>query len=232
MDKFVVRTFSHRPLIIALTKSAAEDYIYSKIHAVMEFTGEHIRSEPPSWPITPFKSYAMSESKNLGNKSFPSSLSAEYAFIVLFGVVSLSSDMTHEGARRAGNTEPGRDAMRPHATSETGMARDSVCMKPGSNWRHDRSSYHYVVLAAGGTMRHAFSFLLIPALAALTILLVTRIRYPHPQLSKCPKENLKGAHFPKASGSICRGIMVAAGFVDYPLLGSFSENGPHEAISL
>ena len=49
----------------------------------------------------------MAESKNLGNKKLSSSLSAAYAFIVLFGVVSLFSDMTHEGARRAGNTEPG-----------------------------------------------------------------------------------------------------------------------------
>lgn len=58
-----------------------------------------------------------------------------------------------------------------------------------------------VVLAAGGTMRHAFSFLLIPALAALTILLVTRIRYPHPQALETAQSSCNGyrcgvcAHF-------------------------------------
>jgi len=244
----------------------------------------------------------MAESKNLGNKKLSSSLSAAYAFIVLFGVVSLFSDMTHEGARsitgpflsslglsaaavatiagfgefvgyalrfvsgylsdktkrywlvtgvgyavnllsvpllalagswqiaallmileRAGRAirNPARDAMLSHATSETGHGKgfglhealDQIGATTGP-------LIITVVLAAGGTMRHAFSFLLIPALAALTILLVTRIRYPHPQaLETAQKENLKGAHFPKAFWFyLVAASLVAAGFVDYPLL--------------
>jgi hypothetical protein len=71
---------SHRPLIIALTKSAAEDYIYSKIHAVMEFTGEHIRSEPPSWPITPFKELCYGRIKESWQQK---------AFLVSFGSICI-----------------------------------------------------------------------------------------------------------------------------------------------
>lgn len=235
-------------------------------------------------------------------KTASATLSSAYAFIVLFGVVSLFSDMTHEGARsitgpflsslglsaaavatvagfgelvgyalrfvsgylsdrtrrywlvtgigyavnllsvpllalsgnwvvaaglmvleRAGRAirNPARDAMLSHATSETGHGRgfglhealDQIGATAGP-------LIITAVLAAGGSMRRAFSWLLVPALAALSVLLYTRLRYPKPEtLEATEKENIKGARFSRGFWLyLIASAFVAAGFVDYPLI--------------
>jgi MFS family permease len=223
----------------------------------------------------------MNRNKTPRRSAASATLSSAYAFIVLFGVVSLFSDMTHEGARsitgpflsslglsaaavatiagfgelvgyalrfvsgylsdktwrywlvtgigyavnllsvpllaisgnwvvaaglmileRAGRAirNPARDAMLSHATSETGHGKgfglhealDQIGATAGP-------LIVTAVLAAHGSMRRAFAWLLVPALAALSILLYTRLRYPKPAtLEATAKENIRGAHFPKS----------------------------------
>lgn len=225
-----------------------------------------------------------------------------YLFIVLFGIVSLFSDMTHEGARsitgpflsslglsaaavgiiagfgefvgyglrfvsgyvsdktrrywlvtgigyainllsvpllalagrweivallmileRAGRAirNPARDAMLSHATSEIGHGKGfglhEALDQIGATTGPLIISF---ALFSGATMRHAFAWLLVPALIALGILIFTRIRYPNPQtLEVSKKESLKDAHFPRAYWLyLMAASFVATGFVDYPLL--------------
>ncbi len=235
-------------------------------------------------------------------KTASATLSSAYAFIVLFGVVSLFSDMTHEGARsitgpflsslglsaaavatvagfgelvgyalrfvsgylsdrtrrywlvtgigyavnllsvpllalsgnwivaaglmileRAGRAirNPARDAMLSHATSETGHGKgfglhealDQIGATVGP-------LIITAVLVANGSMRRAFAWLLVPALAALSVLLYTRLRYPKPEtLEAASKENIKGARFSRGFWLyLIASALVAAGFVDYPLI--------------
>lgn len=75
-------------------------------------------------------------------------------------------------------------------------------------------------LLADSSLRHAFAWLLIPAVVALSILLVTRIKYPRPQtLEATAKETIRGVHFPREYWLyLSAAALVAAGFVDYPLL--------------
>ncbi len=244
----------------------------------------------------------MNRNKTPRRSAASATLSSAYAFIVLFGVVSLFSDMTHEGARsitgpflsslglsaaavatiagfgelvgyalrfvsgylsdktrrywlvtgigyavnllsvpllaisgnwvvaaglmileRAGRAirNPARDAMLSHATSETGHGKgfglhealDQIGATAGP-------LIVTAVLAAHGSMRRAFAWLLVPALAALSVLLYTRLRYPKPAtLEAAAKENIRGAHFPKSFWLyLIASALVAAGFVDYPVL--------------
>jgi len=243
----------------------------------------------------------MSGNKNADLKLIKVSDSA-YLFILLFGIVSLFSDMTHEGARsitgpylsslglsaaavgiiagfgefigyglrfvsgylsdktrrywlvtgigyainllsvpllalagrwevvallmileRAGRAirNPARDAMLSHATSEVGHGKGfgihEALDQIGATTGPLIISF---VLISGATIRHAFAWLLLPALAALSILLFTRIKYPKPQtLEVSQKESLKGAHFSRAYWFyLVAASLVATGFVDYPLL--------------
>jgi MFS family permease len=240
--------------------------------------------------------------KKISGSQSAKALGSAYLFIVLFGVVSLFSDMTHEGARsitgpflsnfglsaaavgiiagfgefigyglrfvsgylsdktrrywlvtgvgyainllsvpllalagrwevvallmileRAGRAirNPARDSMLSHATSEIGHGKgfgihealDQIGATTGP-------LIISLALISGATMRHAFAWLLLPALAALSILVFTRIRYPNPQtLEVSKKESLKGAHFPRAYWFyLVAASLVATGFVDYPLL--------------
>lgn len=54
-------------IVIILTKTTAKVYLmftrYVTRYEVMEFTNERIRSEPPSWLITPFKELCYGQSK-------------------------------------------------------------------------------------------------------------------------------------------------------------------------
>lgn len=241
-------------------------------------------------------------------KIVSSSLTSAYAFIVLFGIVSLFSDMTHEGARsitgpflsgfglsaaavafiagfgefvgyalrfvsgylsdktrrywlvtgvgyainllsvpllalsgswimaagliileRAGRAirNPARDAMLSHATSETGHGKgfglhealDQIGATAGP-------LIITAALLANTSLRRAFGWLIIPALAALSILLFTRIKYPKPQtLEATSKENIHGAHFSREYWLyLVAAALVAAGFVDYPLLALHFQN--------
>lgn len=228
--------------------------------------------------------------------------SSAYLFVLLFGVVSLFSDMTHEGARsitgpflaslglsaalvgivagfgefigyglrfisgyfsdktrrywlitgigyainllsvpllavagrwevaallmileRAGRAirNPARDAMLSHATSEVGHGKgfgvhealDQIGATAGP-------LIISATLVAGASMRHAFAWLLLPAIAALSILVFTRLRFPRPQtLEVAEKENLSGKGLPRSYWVyLIAASLVAAGFVDYPLL--------------
>jgi len=242
------------------------------------------------------------------HKAVSASLTSAYAFIVLFGIVSLFSDMTHEGARsitgpflssfglsaatvafiagfgefvgyalrfvsgyssdktkrywlitgigyainllsvpllalsrnwvmaagliileRTGRAirNPARDAMLSHATSETGHGKgfglhealDQIGATAGP-------LIITAALVTNTSLRHAFGWLIIPALAALSILLFTRIKYPKPEtLEATAKENIRGAHFSKEYWLyLVAAALVAAGFVDYPLLALHFQN--------
>ena len=224
-----------------------------------------------------------------------------YAFVVIFGVVSLFSDMTHEGARsitgpflssmgldaaavgiiagfgefvgyglrfvsgylsdktrrywlvtgvgyavnllsvpllalagrweivallmileRAGRAirNPARDAMLSHATAEMGRgkgfglheAMDQIGATTGP-------LIVTAVLALGGSMRKAFAFLLVPAIAALVVLSVSRLKFPHPETFEASKERIGQAKLPATLWLyLVAASLVGAGFVDYPLI--------------
>lgn len=78
-----------------------------------------------------------------------------------------------------------------------------------------------VVLAAHGAAYHrAFAVLLVPALANLTIVLVARWRYPHPEaLEPAPSTAQGRTSLPSVYWVYLAGaVLVAAGLADYPLI--------------
>ncbi|MCX7949197.1 MAG: MFS transporter, partial [Treponemataceae bacterium] len=124
---------------------------------------------------------------------------------------------------RAGRAirNPARDAMLSHATSEVGHGKgfgvhealDQIGATTGP-------LIISAALVAGASMRHAFAWLLLPAIAALSILAFTRLRFPRPQtLEVAEKESLSGKGLPRSYWVyLIAASLVAAGFVDYPLL--------------
>jgi len=229
-------------------------------------------------------------------------LSSAYAFVVVFGIVSLFSDMTHEGAwsvtgpflsslglsagavgiiaglgefvgyalrfvsgyvsdktrrywlvtgvgyavnllavpllalagrwevaallmilERAGRAirNPARDAMLSHATKEMGRGKgfglhealDQIGATTGP----------LIIAAAlllGVSPRMAFAYLLIPAVAALVVLVFVRLRFPHPEtFEAAQKEQFGVSKFPASFWLyLAASSLVAIGFVDYPLI--------------
>jgi MFS family permease len=237
----------------------------------------------------------------LPTKKISSALNSAYAFVVFFGIVSLFSDMTHEGSRsitgpflsslglsaaavgtiagfgelvgyslrflsgyladwtrrywlvtgvgyainllsvpllalagsweiaallmileRAGRAvrNPARDAMLSHATVEIGRGKgfglhealDQIGATTGP-------LIITAVLVMGGSMRKAFAFLLIPAIAALAILTISRIRFPHPETFEASTEHLARTKLPRVFWIyLIAASLVGIGFVDYPLV--------------
>jgi len=77
------------------------------------------------------------------------------------------------------------------------------------------------ILALGGSWRTAFGWLIVPAVCALVVLGLLRSRYPAPK-AELPVEGARpetAARFPRAYWLYLTGSsLVAAGFVDYPLM--------------
>lgn len=84
------------------------------------------------------------------------------------------------------------------------------------------------ILAKKGNYKEAFLFLFIPALLALTTLVIAKkFASKLPQL-KISKENIKGEKFPKGFWLYIIGLsFIGAGFVDFPLIGYYFQSLQH-----
>lgn len=116
---------------------------------------------------------------------------------------------------------PARDAMLSYATKSTGRgwgfglheALDQVGATVGP-------LVLTVVVAQGGSYRRGFLTLIIPAIAALSMLAIAWRLYPRPEELELPDINVSASTaFPKAYWVyLCGSALVAAGYADYPLL--------------
>ncbi|MBI4675446.1 MAG: MFS transporter [Chloroflexi bacterium] len=115
---------------------------------------------------------------------------------------------------------PARDAMLSYATHQTGRgwgfglheAMDQIGAILGP-------LIVAAVLARRGTYQNAFAILLIPALLALTVLIVARVLYPNPRELEIDTPALKTEGFPRVYWIYLIGVaLVAAGYVDFPLI--------------
>lgn len=67
--------------------------------------------------------------------------------------------------------------------------------------------------------RRGFAFLLLPALAALVVLSLSRFKFPAPQNFETKKEEEQPIHFPRPFWFYLSGAaLLAAGFADFPLI--------------
>ncbi len=115
---------------------------------------------------------------------------------------------------------PARDAMLSHATTLTGRgwgfglheALDQTGAMTGP-------LIVAAVLYYKGTYQTGFAILLVPAILALTVLLVARALYPHPRELESIKPQLAAKGFPRAFWIyLAAASCVAAGYADFPLL--------------
>ena len=83
------------------------------------------------------------------------------------------------------------------------------------------------VLAHDGSYREAFAVLLVPAVINSSLVLLARALYPKPQDMETSPPVIGGAHLPRIFWVyLLGGILVAAGFADYPLIAfHFSRDG-------
>jgi len=115
---------------------------------------------------------------------------------------------------------PPRDVMLSHATSEIGRgwgfglheALDQIGAVLGP-------LIVSAVLFLKGTYRSSFAVLLIPALIAISILIVARILYPSPRDMEVASEEPSSRGFPKVYWLYLAAVaFIAAGYADYPLI--------------
>ena len=115
---------------------------------------------------------------------------------------------------------PARDVMLSHATATVGRgwgfaiheAMDQIGAMTGP-------VIVMIVLAINGSYRSAFAVLAIPAILAITVLLIARINYPHPQKLESKTPDVSNGRLPSAFWFYLIAIgFVAAGFADYPLI--------------
>ncbi len=115
---------------------------------------------------------------------------------------------------------PARDAMLSHATKEMGRgwgfglheAMDQIGAMLGP-------LIVAAVLYLRGGYEEGFAVLLIPALLALTVLLVARWLYPRPQDLEAATTQLETRGLPRAFWIYLLGVgLLAAGFADFPLI--------------
>jgi MFS family permease len=115
---------------------------------------------------------------------------------------------------------PPRDAMLSHATSEVGRgwgfglheALDQIGAVLGP-------LIVSAVLLMKGTYKSSFAVLLIPALIAVSILIVARILYPSPRDMEVVSEEPSSRGFPKVYWLYLAAVaLIAAGYADYPLI--------------
>lgn len=125
-------------------------------------------------------------------------------------------------AERAGKAirNPPRDAMLSHATKEIGRgwgfgiheALDQIGAVLGP-------LLVTAVLYFNGSYQTSFAFLLVPALLALSILLVTRLSYPHPRDLEAILPELETKGFPREFWLyVAAASLIGAGYVDFPLI--------------
>ena len=124
---------------------------------------------------------------------------------------------------RAGRAvrNPARDAMLSHATKEMGRGKGFGLHEALDQIGATTGPLIIAgVLLLGVSLRRAFGFLLVPAVAALVILAFARFRYPHPETFETTrKEQLGVAKFPASFWLyLAASSLVAIGFVDYPLI--------------
>lgn len=115
---------------------------------------------------------------------------------------------------------PARDAMLSYATRETGRgwgfglheAMDQIGAVAGP-------VIVTLVIAARGHYPFAFAVLAIPAVLALTVLVMARWLYPRPQDLEPTTPELKPVGFPRAYWLYLAAVaLVAAGYADFPLI--------------
>jgi len=115
---------------------------------------------------------------------------------------------------------PSRDAMLSHATKEIGRgwgfglheAMDQIGAMLGP-------LIVAVVLYVKGGYRASFAILLIPALLALSVLLIARYLYPRPKDLEGTSVTLEAKGFPRIFWIYLAAVsLVAAGYVDFPLI--------------
>jgi MFS family permease len=118
-----------------------------------------------------------------------------------------------------GIRNPARDAMLSHAAQEVGRgwgfglheALDQIGAVSGP-------LIVAAVLFFKGSYRTGFALLLIPALMAISILLVARFLYPSPQDMEVTRQKSTGS-FPGIFWIYLAGVgFIAAGYADYPLI--------------
>jgi MFS family permease len=129
--------------------------------------------------------------------------------------VLLVSERLGKGLR-----SPARDTMLSYAAHETGRgwgfglheAMDQIGAVAGP-------LIVALVIATRNSYPVAFAILAIPALLALSVLLVARWLYPRPQDLEPTTSELKGRGFPRAYWIYLAAVaLVAAGYVDFPLI--------------
>jgi len=115
---------------------------------------------------------------------------------------------------------PPRDAMLSHATSEVGRgwgfglheALDQIGAVLGP-------LIVSAVLFLKGTYQSSFAVLLIPAMMAISILIVARVLYPTPRDMEAVSEEPSGRGFPRVYWTYLAAVAcIAAGYADYPLI--------------
>lgn len=115
---------------------------------------------------------------------------------------------------------PARDAMLSHATANLGRgwgfgiheALDQIGAMLGP-------LIVAAVLYSRGGYAWGFGILLLPALLALSVLLVARLLYPHPDVFETGTINLERRGFPRVFWLYLAAVaMIAAGYVDFPLI--------------
>jgi MFS family permease len=122
---------------------------------------------------------------------------------------------------------PSRDAMLSHATKDIGRgwgfglheAMDQIGAMTGP-------LIVAVVLYLKGGYKTSFGILLIPALLAITVLLFARYLYPRPKDLEISSVALKTKGFPLVFWLyLCAVALVAAGYVDFPLMAYHFKKG-------
>lgn len=115
---------------------------------------------------------------------------------------------------------PARDVMLSHATSRVGSgwgfgvheAMDQIGAILGP-------LIVAVVLFLNGTYRTGFALLLIPALLALAVLMLSRFLYPHPHHLELSQPKLETRGFKRIYWIYIAAVaLIAAGFTDFPLI--------------
>ena len=115
---------------------------------------------------------------------------------------------------------PARDAMLSHATAKMGRgwgfglheALDQIGAMLGP-------LIVAGVLYVKGGYRLGFGILLVPAILALTVLVMARLLYPHPRDFEADSVKLESKVFPKVFWIYLAAVaLIAMGYVDFPLI--------------
>jgi MFS family permease len=115
---------------------------------------------------------------------------------------------------------PARDVMLSHAAATVGRgwgfavheAMDQIGAMTGP-------VIVMLVLAINGSYQYAFAVLAIPACLAITVLIIARINFPHPQKLETQTPAQPDGKFPAVFWLYIIAVgLVAAGFADYPLI--------------